>query len=74
MILRLILAILAIGAVVLGGNDLARAQTLEYRTFQPHGAGPHPGLCSRPNAAASLRQLLRKHTSEQPNNCGPRGI
>ena len=44
MILRLILAILAIGAVVLGGNDLARAQTLEYRTFQPHGAGPHPGV------------------------------
>jgi len=40
MVLRLILAILAIGAVVLGGNDLAYAQTPEYRTFQPHGAGP----------------------------------
>ena len=44
MVLRLILAILAIGAVVLGGNDLAYAQTPEYRTFQPHGAGPYPAV------------------------------
>jgi dienelactone hydrolase len=41
---RSILAVLALGAVVLGANDLARAQTPEYRTFQPHGAGPHPAV------------------------------
>jgi len=31
-------------------------------------------LCSRPDVAASFRQLLRKHTSEQPNNCEVKGI
>jgi len=41
---RLILAILVIGAVVLRGNHLAGAQTPEYRTFQPHGAGPYPAV------------------------------
>lgn len=44
MVLQLTFAILAIGAVVLGANDLARAQTPEYRTFKPHGAGPHPAV------------------------------
>jgi dienelactone hydrolase len=44
MIRRLILAILAIGAVLLGANDPARAQTREYQTFQPHGTGPYPAV------------------------------
>ena len=44
MALRSLLAIVAIGAVVLGTNDLARAQAPDYRIFQPHGAGPHPAV------------------------------
>jgi dienelactone hydrolase len=44
MTLRLILAGVAIGAITLGTNGLACAQTPDYRTFQPHGTGPHPAV------------------------------
>jgi dienelactone hydrolase len=44
MTLRFILASVAIGAVALGTNGLAWAQTPDYRTFQPQGAGPHPAV------------------------------
>jgi dienelactone hydrolase len=44
MTLRLILAVVAIGTVALGTNGLAYAQTSDYRTFQPQGAGPHPAV------------------------------
>ena len=73
MITRLVLIILVIGALVLEGNDQADAQKPEYRTFRPDGGDHIPRLCSRRDVAASLRQLLRKHTNEQPNNYGARG-
>jgi dienelactone hydrolase len=41
--MRLILAALAMSAIALG-NVVARAQTSEYRTFQPAGPGPHPAV------------------------------
>jgi dienelactone hydrolase len=44
MTLRLFLAIVAIGAVALGTRGVASAQTPDYRTFQPHGAGPYPAV------------------------------
>jgi dienelactone hydrolase len=44
MALRLVLAIVAIGAVVLVTNDLAGAQAPDYRIFQPDGAGPYPAV------------------------------
>jgi dienelactone hydrolase len=44
MTVRLVLASVVVGAVALGTNGLASAQTPDYRTFQPHGAGPHPAV------------------------------
>jgi dienelactone hydrolase len=44
MTLRSVLASVAIGAIALGTNGVARAQTTDYRTFQPRGAGPHPAV------------------------------
>ncbi|HEU4371449.1 MAG TPA: dienelactone hydrolase family protein [Methylomirabilota bacterium] len=40
----IVLAVVAIGAVALGTNGLAYAQTPDYRIFQPQGAGPHPAV------------------------------
>jgi dienelactone hydrolase len=44
MTLRSVLASVVISAIALGTNGVARAQTTDYRTFQPHGAGPHPAV------------------------------
>jgi dienelactone hydrolase len=44
MTLRLLLASVAIGAFALGTNGFACAQIPDYRTFQPHGTGPHPAV------------------------------
>jgi dienelactone hydrolase len=41
---RLVLACAALGAVALATTGLAGAQTPNYRTFQPDGAGPHPAV------------------------------
>ena len=41
---RFLTAGIAIVAVVLGPSVVAWAQSSDYRTFQPHGAGPHPAI------------------------------
>ena len=60
MTLCLVLAIVAIGAVALGTNGVASAQTPDYRTFQPHGAGPYPAVVFAPGCSGFAPSMAPK--------------
>lgn len=55
---RLILAVVGVGTVVLGASGGAHAGDGDYRMFRPPGPGPHPAIVFV-SGCSGLRAITR---------------